>query len=83
MSDEDFARAALEARIEALELGLLAVLAALPAESRASIREKMGEFVGADLSRATPPTSLVPPQSVDVFRDVLSERMQAMLKKLN
>jgi hypothetical protein len=69
------------ARLEAVELALLAVLRALPAESRAVVRSQMAHFVGEDIT--APPSFLVATEHAQLFRDALSERMQYMIKAID
>jgi hypothetical protein len=74
--------ATMEARLEAIELTLLAVLPALPPESRAVIRSQMAHFAERAVSNG-PPSSLVPPRHAQHFRDMLSERMQHMINEMD
>jgi hypothetical protein len=69
--------ATMEARLEAIELTLLAVLPVLPPESRAIVRSQMTHFAERAVSNG-PPSSLVPPRYAQHFRDMLSERMKHM-----
>ena len=57
------------ARLEALELTLLAVLPLLPPASRAIVRSNIAGFMDEDIT--TPPASLVPTRHAQLFRDTL------------
>ena len=70
--------ATMEARLEAVELTLLAVLPVLPPECQAIVRSQMAHFAERAVSNG-PPSSLVPPRDAQHFRDMLSERMQHMI----
>jgi hypothetical protein len=70
--------ATIEARLEAVELTLLALLPVLPFESRAVVRRQMAHFVERAVSNG-PPSSLVPSQHAELFCDMLNERMQHMI----
>ena len=70
--------ATVEARLEAVELTLLAVLPELSPESQAVVRSQMAHFVERAVAHG-PPSSLVAPQYARHFREMLSERMQHMI----
>jgi hypothetical protein len=69
------------ARLEALELTLLAVLPLLPPASRAIVRSSIAGFMDEDIT--TPPASLVPTRHVQLFRDTLRGQMQAMIEAID
>jgi hypothetical protein len=70
--------AAIEARLEAVELTLLALLPELSPESQAVVRSRMAHFVERAVSNG-PPSSLVPPRYARHFCEMLSERMHHMI----
>jgi hypothetical protein len=74
--------ATMEARLQAVELTLLAVLPVLPPESRAIVSGKMEQFAARAVSNG-PPSSLVPAQHAQLYRDILSERMQHMIEVMD
>ena len=69
------------ARLEALELILLAVLPLLPPASRAIVRSNIAGFMDEDIT--TPPASLVPTRHAQLFRDTLRGQMQAMIEAID
>jgi hypothetical protein len=69
------------ARLEALELTLLAVLPLLPPASRAIVRSNIAGFMDEDIT--TPPASLVPTRHAQLFRDTLRGQMQAMIEAID
>jgi hypothetical protein len=69
------------ARLEALELTLLAVLPLLPRASRAIVRSNIAGFMDEDIT--TPPASLVPTRHAQLFRDTLRGQMQAMIEAID
>ncbi len=74
--------ATMEARLQAVELALLAALPVLPPESRGIIRNKMEQFAKRAASKV-PPSPIVQAQHVELYRDMLSERMQHMIKVMD
>jgi hypothetical protein len=70
--------ATMEARLEAVELTLLAVLPLLTPDSQTVVRSQMDYFAERAVSKG-PPSSLVSPRYAQHFRDMLSERMQHMI----
>jgi len=58
------------ARLEALELTLLAVLPLLPPASRAIVRSNIAGFVDEDIT--TPPASLVSTWHAQLFREFVA-----------
>ena len=74
--------ATIEARLEALELTLLALLPVLPVERRAVVRRQMAQFAERAVTDG-PPSSLVSAQHAQVYRDMLSERMQHMIELMD
>jgi hypothetical protein len=74
--------ATMEARLEAVELTLLAMLPVLPPEGRAVVRNQMAHFAERAVSNG-PPLSLVPRRYAQHFRDMLSERMQHMMSVMD
>ena len=74
--------ATMEARLQAVELTLLAVLPVLPPESRAIVSGKMEQFAARAVSNG-PPSSLVPAQHAQLYRNMLSERMQHMIEVMD
>ncbi len=69
------------ARLEALELTLLAVLPLLPPASRAIVRSNIAGFMDEDIT--TSPASLVPTRHAQLFRDTLRAQMQAMIEAID
>ena len=69
------------ARLEALELTLLAVLPLLPPASRAIVRSNIAGFMDEDITTA--PASLVPTRHAQLFRDTLRGQMQAMIEAID
>ena len=70
--------ATVEARLEAIELTLLAVLPALPSQTRAVVKEHMVRYVERAVAKG-PPSSLVPSRHAQHFRDMLNERIEQMI----
>src|ERR1700739_4383338 len=67
------------ARLEALELTLLAVLPLLPPASRAIVRSSIAGFMDEDIT--TPPASLVPTRHAQLFRDTLRDKVRESRKQ--
>ena len=74
--------ATMEARLQAVELTLLAVLPVLPPESRAIVSGKMEQFAARAVSNG-PPSSLVPARHAQLYRNMLSERMQHLIEVMD